>query len=165
MKERESTKNVEYKHLEAAIERTGLEMRERCQIEAVMNIEKGQDEQNLTAHGLYQEQEQKALDIGNSIKRRKSKDSGSSIMSKGDSCTLAKKSAPKPKHSNLIRKSQTSMNGTKEECSERSTKKYKSGIKRCPICGDKASTHVHYGGTSCHSCRAFFRRSVNSSNR
>ena len=30
----------------------------------------------------------------------------------------------------------------------------------CKVCGDKASTHVHYGGRSCASCRAFFRRSV-----
>ena len=30
----------------------------------------------------------------------------------------------------------------------------------CKVCGDKASIHVHYGGRSCASCRAFFRRSV-----
>ena len=32
---------------------------------------------------------------------------------------------------------------------------------KCKICGDKASKHIHYGGKSCHSCRAFFRRCVN----
>ena len=30
----------------------------------------------------------------------------------------------------------------------------------CPICGNEASKHVHYGGKACTSCRAFFRRSV-----
>ena len=30
----------------------------------------------------------------------------------------------------------------------------------CPICGDEASKYAHYGGRSCQSCRAFFRRSV-----
>jgi hypothetical protein len=30
----------------------------------------------------------------------------------------------------------------------------------CPICGNEAGKHVHYGGRACTSCRAFFRRSV-----
>jgi Zinc finger, C4 type (two domains) len=30
----------------------------------------------------------------------------------------------------------------------------------CPICGNEAGRHVHYGGRACTSCRAFFRRSV-----
>ena len=29
---------------------------------------------------------------------------------------------------------------------------------KCKICGDKESKHTHYGGRSCQSCRAFFRR-------
>ena len=33
-------------------------------------------------------------------------------------------------------------------------------IESCKVCGDIASTHIHYGGRSCQSCRAFFRRSV-----
>ena len=165
MQERESTENGELKDPNTAINISELDVRERRQLEAYINIENGQDKQNLTAHGLYKQQEQNALEIGKSIKRIKSKDSRLRLISKGDSCSLAKKSAPKPKHSNLIRKRQPYMNVKKEECSERSTIKYNSGVKRCPICGDKASTHVHYGGTSCHSCRAFFRRSVNSSNR
>ena len=32
--------------------------------------------------------------------------------------------------------------------------------KKCKVCGDKESKHVHYGGRSCQSCRAFFRRYV-----
>ena len=33
----------------------------------------------------------------------------------------------------------------------------------CPICGnDDAGTHLHYGGRGCSSCRAFFRRAVQS---
>ena len=35
----------------------------------------------------------------------------------------------------------------------------------CKICGDGVSSHVHYGGRSCMSCRAFFRRSVERSAR
>ena len=31
---------------------------------------------------------------------------------------------------------------------------------RCQVCGDAASKYIHYGGRSCQSCRAFFRRSV-----
>ena len=30
----------------------------------------------------------------------------------------------------------------------------------CKVCGDTSSKHSHYGGSSCYSCRAFFRRSV-----
>ena len=30
----------------------------------------------------------------------------------------------------------------------------------CKVCGDLASDHSHYGGTSCYSCRIFFKRSV-----
>ena len=30
----------------------------------------------------------------------------------------------------------------------------------CRICGDAASKFIHYGGRSCQSCRAFFRRTV-----
>ena len=30
----------------------------------------------------------------------------------------------------------------------------------CHVCGDKASKHSYYGGQACTSCRAFFRRAV-----
>ena len=30
----------------------------------------------------------------------------------------------------------------------------------CRICGDKESSYNHYGGKSCFSCRAFFKRTV-----
>ena len=30
----------------------------------------------------------------------------------------------------------------------------------CLVCGEKAGKHTYYGGKSCQSCRAFFRRSV-----
>lgn len=32
----------------------------------------------------------------------------------------------------------------------------------CNVCGDIAAEHLHYGGIACYSCRAFFRRTVNS---
>ena len=31
---------------------------------------------------------------------------------------------------------------------------------KCMICGDAVTGHIHYGGRSCQSCRAFFRRSA-----
>ena len=31
----------------------------------------------------------------------------------------------------------------------------------CPGCGDTAVAHFHYGGMCCYSCKAFFRRVVN----
>jgi len=34
----------------------------------------------------------------------------------------------------------------------------------CGICGDQAGRHSYYGGISCPSCRAFFRRSVQGGN-
>ena len=30
----------------------------------------------------------------------------------------------------------------------------------CHVCGDKAGKHSYYGGQACVSCRAFFRRAV-----
>jgi len=44
-----------------------------------------------------------------------------------------------------------------------STRKVSSMI--CPVCGDMATSHRHYGGLSCLSCKAFFRRAVTSSNK
>ena len=35
----------------------------------------------------------------------------------------------------------------------------------CRICGDAATKYSHYGGRSCFSCRIFFKRSVELSNR
>jgi hypothetical protein len=32
----------------------------------------------------------------------------------------------------------------------------------CLVCGEKAGKHSYYGGQVCPSCRAFFRRSVQS---
>ena len=34
-----------------------------------------------------------------------------------------------------------------------------SDTEKCIVCGAAAARHVHYGATTCFSCRAFFRRS------
>ena len=33
---------------------------------------------------------------------------------------------------------------------------------KCPVCHEKAGKHSYYGGRVCPSCRAFFRRAVQS---
>jgi len=38
--------------------------------------------------------------------------------------------------------------------------KDETSLRLCPVCGNEAGKHVHYGGKACTSCRAFFRRSV-----
>ena len=48
--------------------------------------------------------------------------------------------------------------GVKEE--QKCAKNSQNRSHLCKVCNDTASKHVHYGGTSCHSCRAFFRRSI-----
>ena len=35
-----------------------------------------------------------------------------------------------------------------------------SDTEKCGVCGEPAAKHVHYGATTCFSCRAFFRRSI-----
>lgn len=35
-----------------------------------------------------------------------------------------------------------------------------SETEKCKVCGEAAAKHVHYGATTCFSCRAFFRRSI-----
>ncbi len=36
-------------------------------------------------------------------------------------------------------------------------------VSDCPVCVDgESGKHLHYGGKACHSCRGFFRRSVQS---
>lgn len=35
-------------------------------------------------------------------------------------------------------------------------------VQPCHVCGDRAIAHLHYGGICCYSCKAFFRRAVQS---
>ena len=49
---------------------------------------------------------------------------------------------------------------SKEDKSSKHSQQDDTMIESCKVCGDIASTHIHYGGRSCQSCRAFFRRSV-----
>jgi hypothetical protein len=39
-----------------------------------------------------------------------------------------------------------------------------SDTEKCKVCGEPAARHIHYGATTCFSCRAFFRRSIQNSN-
>lgn len=43
---------------------------------------------------------------------------------------------------------------------ERKTNPLISDTEKCGVCGEAAAKHVHYGATTCFSCRAFFRRSI-----
>jgi len=51
-----------------------------------------------------------------------------------------------------------------EQSDELNTKEnfYNPSYKVCTVCGAKAGKHTYYGGQVCPSCRAFFRRSVQS---
>ena len=42
---------------------------------------------------------------------------------------------------------------------KRKRKKFIRKVK-CQVCEDVANDHIHYGATTCYSCRAFFRRSI-----
>ena len=45
------------------------------------------------------------------------------------------------------------------------TKKDKMGASECQICQkEMEKARMHYGGTSCYSCRAFFRRTTQREN-
>ena len=48
------------------------------------------------------------------------------------------------------------VDGIKEK---RKRKKFIRKVK-CQVCEDVANDHIHYGATTCYSCRAFFRRSI-----
>ena len=53
-----------------------------------------------------------------------------------------------------------SHSGTTQSEDQISTRSDRSTID-CPVCGDTAVAHFHYGGMCCYSCKAFFRRVVN----
>ena len=97
----------------------------------------GMRENDLLTHDL----EKKSAGTGNSIQRSET--------------TLAKKTTAKKDKKCLIKRSPPLLNDAKKQDFD----------SVCPACNDKASIHVHYGGRSCHSCRAFFRRSVININR
>ena len=85
------------------------------------------------------------------------KSAGTGNSTQGSETTLGIKTTPKKDKKCLIKKSPppTLLNDVKEQDFD----------SVCPACNDKASIHVHYGGRSCHSCRAFFRRSIININR
>lgn len=60
--------------------------------------------------------------------------------------------------------SQDSMNAQMRSSSGKAKRKRPKFIRKvtCQVCGDVANDHIHYGAIACYSCRAFFRRGVNS---
>ena len=80
---------------------------------------------------------------------------GTGNFTQGSETTLGIKTTPKKDKKCLIKKSPPLLNDVKEHDDNWV----------CPACNDKASTHVHYGGRSFHSCRAFFRRTIIKINR
>ena len=64
--------------------------------------------------------------------------------------------------SKRLKKEKINCKRSKAEKIQRKQHKKNDGIllEICKVCGDSASAHIHYGGRSCPSCRAFFRRSV-----
>ena len=50
----------------------------------------------------------------------------------------------------------------KSEIGIKEKRKRKKFIRKvnCQVCEDVANDHIHYGATTCYSCRAFFRRSI-----
>ena len=52
--------------------------------------------------------------------------------------------------------------GVKDNYEDEEAKDAKRPVQPCHVCGDKAIAHLHYGGICCYSCKAFFRRAVQS---
>ena len=71
---------------------------------------------------------------------------------------------PGPSHEN--RSTSSSLINTERSPSNHKVRKPNpliSDTKKCQVCSAPAAKHVHYGATTCFSCRAFFRRSIQTS--
>merc|ERR1712133_31902 len=53
-------------------------------------------------------------------------------------------------------------NPNEEHDEDDKSKDDKRPVSDCHVCGDRAIAHMHYGGICCYSCKAFFRRAVQS---
>ena len=82
-----------------------------------------------------------------------SKGKGSFNKRKRISTTAIKKGSKK-------RNNKSKKYDNRKSANAQHAEKHNEKIARCKVCGNKATKHVHYGGRSCGSCRAFFRRSV-----
>ena len=60
------------------------------------------------------------------------------------------------------RKMQTSVQSAKSSKAARTASNLETNPRICHVCGEQAGKHSYYGGQVCPSCRAFFRRSVQS---
>ena len=64
--------------------------------------------------------------------------------------------------SKLETESQEAARDAFEDEEEDKEKDDKRPVSPCHVCGDRAIAHLHYGGICCYSCKAFFRRAVQS---
>ena len=71
----------------------------------------------------------------------------------------SRKTLSRVNHRSRNKHNSTNDNSEKDKSSRYDPQSH-NAIEACQVCGNIASTHVHYGGRSCQSCRAFFRRSV-----